>query len=128
MQKDNHGPRLAEHGKSAPPGRAGPTERTVDMKAAISCAFGRVARMAREHSCWVHKTSNVFEKLPESIQPKAKTSGIAVRFVTPAVTRRPLTRIFSPRPPPAGLADPRRICFSLCSNLDENHVEFREPS
>ena len=28
----------------------------------------------REQRCWVHKTENVLNKLPKSIQPKAKTA------------------------------------------------------
>ena len=35
-------------------------------------AAGEVWPKTREQRCWVHKTANVFAKLPKSQQPKAK--------------------------------------------------------
>ena len=37
-------------------------------------AVGEVWGKAREQRCWVHKTANVLNKLPKSVQPKAKTA------------------------------------------------------
>ena len=37
-------------------------------------AVGEVWSKAREQRCWVHKTANVLNKLPKSVQPKAKTA------------------------------------------------------
>jgi len=37
-------------------------------------AVGEVWGTAREQRCWVHKTANVLNKLPKSVQPKAKTA------------------------------------------------------
>jgi hypothetical protein len=36
-------------------------------------AVGEVWSKVREQRCWVHKTANVLNKLPKSVQPKAKT-------------------------------------------------------
>jgi hypothetical protein len=36
-------------------------------------AVGEVWSKVREQRCWVHKTTNVLNKLPKSVQPKAKT-------------------------------------------------------
>jgi putative transposase len=37
-------------------------------------AVGEVWSKVREQRCWVHKTANVLNKLPKSVQPKAKTA------------------------------------------------------
>jgi putative transposase len=37
-------------------------------------AVGEVWSKVREQRCWVHKTANVLNKLPKSIQPKAMTA------------------------------------------------------
>src|SRR5262249_20907864 len=51
----------------------------IDPKVAVgdgALGFGKAARQVwpdvREQRCWVHKTANVLDKLPKSIQPKAK--------------------------------------------------------
>jgi putative transposase len=36
-------------------------------------AVGEVWSNVREQRCWVHKTANLLNKLPKSVQPKAKT-------------------------------------------------------
>lgn len=48
-------------------------------------AVGEVWSKAREQRCWVHKTANVLNKLPKSIQPKAKT---ALQNIWMAETRK----------------------------------------
>lgn len=52
---------------------------TIDPKLAIgdgALGFWKAVRQVwpdvREQRCWVHKTANVLDKLPKSIQPKAK--------------------------------------------------------
>src|SRR5690606_4156426 len=35
-------------------------------------ALRKVFPQTREQRCWVHKTANVLNKLPKSVQPKAK--------------------------------------------------------
>src|SRR5262249_30437267 len=52
---------------------------TLDPKLAIgdgALGFWKAVRQvwpeAREQRCWVHKTANVLDKLPKSVQPKAK--------------------------------------------------------
>jgi putative transposase len=52
---------------------------TIDPKLAIgdgALGFWKAARQVwpdmREQRCWVHKTANVLDKLPKSVQPKAK--------------------------------------------------------
>lgn len=37
-------------------------------------ALGEIWPTCREQRCWVHKTTNVLNKLPKSQQPKAKRS------------------------------------------------------
>jgi putative transposase len=53
---------------------------TVDPKLAIGDgalgfwkAIRQVFETTQEQRCWVHKTANVLDKLPKSVQPKAKT-------------------------------------------------------
>jgi putative transposase len=53
---------------------------TVDPKLAIGDgalgfwkALRQVFETTQEQRCWVHKTANVLDKLPKSVQPKAKT-------------------------------------------------------
>lgn len=48
-------------------------------------AVAEVWGKAREQRCWVHKTANVLNKLPKSVQPKAKT---ALQDVWMAETRK----------------------------------------
>ena len=48
-------------------------------------AVGEVWSKVREQRCWVHKTANVLNKLPKSIQPKAKT---ALQSIWMAETRK----------------------------------------
>lgn len=48
-------------------------------------AVGEVWSKVREQRCWVHKTANVLNKLPKSIQPKAKT---ALQNIWMAETRK----------------------------------------
>jgi putative transposase len=48
-------------------------------------AVGEVWSKVREQRCWVHKTANVLNKLPKSIQSKAKT---ALQNIWMAETRR----------------------------------------
>src|ERR1019366_4064865 len=48
-------------------------------------AVAEVWGKAREQRCWVHKTANVLNKLPKSVQPKAKT---ALQNVWMAETRK----------------------------------------
>ena len=48
-------------------------------------AAGEVWSKAREQRCWVHKTANVLNKLPKSVQPKAKT---ALQNIWMAETRK----------------------------------------
>jgi len=48
-------------------------------------AVGEVWCKAREQRCWVHKTANVLNKLPKSVQPKAKT---ALQNIFMAETRK----------------------------------------
>ena len=52
---------------------------TIDPELAIAVGglgFWGAVRKAfpntREQRCWVHKTANVFNKLPKGVQPKAK--------------------------------------------------------
>jgi transposase-like protein len=52
---------------------------TIDPKLAIGdgalgfwAAIREVYPKAREQRCWVHKTANVLNKMPKSVQPKAK--------------------------------------------------------
>jgi putative transposase len=47
-------------------------------------AVGEVWSKVREQRCWVHKTANVLNKLPKSVQPKAKT---ALQNISMAETR-----------------------------------------
>ena len=37
-------------------------------------ALGEVFPTTREQRCWVHKTANILDKMPKSIQPKAKAA------------------------------------------------------
>ena len=48
-------------------------------------AVGEVWSKAREQRCWVHKTANVLNKLPKSVQSKAKT---ALQNIWMAETRK----------------------------------------
>lgn len=48
-------------------------------------AVGEVWCEAREQRCWVHKTANVLNKMPQSVQPKAKT---ALQNIFMAETRK----------------------------------------
>jgi len=48
-------------------------------------AVGEIWSKVREQRCWVHKTANVLNKLPKSIQPKAKT---ALQNIWMAETRK----------------------------------------
>ena len=53
-------------------------------------ALGEVWPKTREQRCWVHKTANVLNKLPKSLQAKAKR---ALQEIWMAETKKP------PRPP-----------------------------
>lgn len=52
---------------------------TIDPKVAVGdgalgfwAALRKIYPAAREQRCWVHKTANVLNKMPKSVQPKAK--------------------------------------------------------
>jgi putative transposase len=55
--------------------------------AALRTVFGET----REQRCWVHKTANVLNKLPKSVQPKAKAD---VHEIWQAETRQEANRAF----------------------------------
>ena len=53
---------------------AGPTGRTRAETHGLGFwkALREVYGTTREQRCWVHKTANVLNKLPKSVQPRAK--------------------------------------------------------
>jgi putative transposase len=71
---------------------------TIDPKLAIgdgALGFWKALRQVfpttREQRCWVHKTANVLDKLPKSVQPKAKQ---AIHDVWQAETRAAAEKAF----------------------------------
>jgi len=54
-------------------------------------AFGKLFPQSKEQRCWVHKTANVLNKLPKSIQGKAKED---LHQIWMAETRREAERAF----------------------------------
>lgn len=58
---------------------------TADGALGFWKAVGEVWSKARQQRYWVHKTANVPNKLPKSIQPKAKT---ALQNIWMAETRK----------------------------------------
>ena len=54
-------------------------------------AVRKVYPAAREQRCWVHKTANVLNKLPKSVQPRAKA---AIHEIWQAETRANANRAF----------------------------------
>jgi transposase-like protein len=57
-------------------------------------AVGEVWSKVREQRCWVHKTANVLNKLPKSIQPKVKTALQNIWMAeTPGAPMRGLRRL-----------------------------------
>jgi putative transposase len=71
---------------------------TIDPKAAVGDgalgfwkALPQVYPTTREQRCWVHKTANVLDKLPKSMQPKAKEM---VHDIWQAPTRQDADKAF----------------------------------
>ena len=52
---------------------SGPKLAVADGALGFWAALPKVFSTTREQRCWVHKTANVLNKLPKSIQPKAKS-------------------------------------------------------
>ncbi|MBL0176349.1 MAG: transposase [Ignavibacteria bacterium] len=50
----------------------GPEVATADGALGFWPALEEVYGKARQQRCWVHKTANVLDKLPKSVQPHAK--------------------------------------------------------
>jgi|SRR5882672_8570661 len=71
---------------------------TLDPKAAVGDgalgfwkALPQVYATTREQRCWVHKTANVLDKLPKSLQPKAKEM---LHDIWQAATRKDADKAF----------------------------------
>ncbi|MCA9078568.1 MAG: IS256 family transposase [Planctomycetaceae bacterium] len=71
---------------------------TIDPKLAVGdgalgfwAALREVFPTAREQRCWVHKTANVLNKLPRSVQPKAKAD---IHEIWQAETRQAANEAF----------------------------------
>jgi transposase-like protein len=71
---------------------------TLDPKAAVGDgalgfwkALPQVYATTREQRCWVHKTANVLDKLPKSMQPKAKEM---LHDIWQAATRKDADKAF----------------------------------
>jgi transposase-like protein len=72
---------------------------TMDPKAAVGDgalgfwkALPQVYPTTREQRCWVHKTANVLDKLPKSVQPKAKEM---LHDIWQAATRKDADKAFA---------------------------------
>ena len=50
-----------------------PTLATGDGALGFWAALRKVYPERREQRCWVHKTANVLNKMPKSVQPRAKS-------------------------------------------------------
>lgn len=55
-------------------------------------ALRKVFSATREQRCWVHKTANVLDKMPKSVQPRAKT---AIHEIYLAETKRDAEKAFA---------------------------------
>ena len=56
-------------------------------------ALRKVFSQTREQRCWVHKTANILNKMPKSVQPKAKSD---LQEIWMAETRENADRAFDP--------------------------------
>jgi transposase-like protein len=72
---------------------------TMDPKVAVGDgalgfwkALPQVYPTTREQRCWVHKTANVLDKLPKSVQPKAKEM---LHDIWQAATRKDADKAFA---------------------------------
>jgi putative transposase len=54
--------------------KVGPNLATGDGALGLWKALAKVYGQTRHQRCWVHKTANVLNKLPKSLQPKAKSA------------------------------------------------------